>query len=257
MKYIQQENKTPEEDYWTWRSASFSDSQWAEYPELRERIVATLCGKGIRSVVDIGCGVGHLCRTLHRKGYSVVGIDRCWSMIDMASRNSPGSINYQVADACNIPFPDNTFDAATIRMVLHNVQPQWFPVLEETHRILKKKGRLLVVEGFPPGKRYMRFFKMVLAKEHSRHFFLKKSLLKSIKSAGFEIELIERIIVPNISVASWLANSVPDEKTRQQIMRLHRNMPELCKRAYNMKKKGRDLLINLTFFLILASCTKI
>jgi SAM-dependent methyltransferase len=48
-------------------------------------------GKGIRRVVDGGCGTGSLAAVLEKRGYRVVGFDRSREMIRMARRKSRSS----------------------------------------------------------------------------------------------------------------------------------------------------------------------
>ncbi len=97
-------------------------------------------------ILDVGCGTGHCSRQL-RDSYSkakIFGIDIAPGMIEEARKSQSlfRKINYQVADADQLPFEDNTFD-----LVFSSLTIQWLPDLKKTfselHRVLKPGGLLL------------------------------------------------------------------------------------------------------------------
>jgi SAM-dependent methyltransferase len=79
-------------------------------------------------VLDVGCGTGSLTFTLARRHgvRSICGIDYSAAYIDYAKRlsNDP-RIELRSGDACNLPYPDATFDRVLALLVLHFVaQPE-------------------------------------------------------------------------------------------------------------------------------------
>ena len=68
------------------------------------------------------------------------GIDLCRKRIDYLKLEG----DFQVADAQNIPFPDDTFDCVCSMGVLHHV-PDTQKALDEIYRVLKPGGRLIVM----------------------------------------------------------------------------------------------------------------
>jgi len=250
---IIKEHELPMQDYWEWRALSFDDLGWAKNPELRLRVAQALKGKNIRSVVDIGCGVGHQARTLASQGFSVTAIDNCQAMIDIALRSRSPSITYQMGDACHLPLPDHSVNAAVMRMLLHNVIPEWRQALSEAHRVLVKNGILVVVEGFPPDEMCSAFFVDVLSRVHPRHFFAtKEDLSEEIRSAGFLLEPIEKVILSGVSVRSWIENAIPNDHLKEELLRLHLQMPTEAQKGYNYRATQNDVLIDLHFALIVA-----
>lgn len=92
--------------------------------------------------VDIGCGEGANTRQLAQKGAKMSAIDIAPTFIRYAQQTEyevPLNIDYQVADATNLPFSDNTFDFATAFMSLMDM-PDPQKVLNEAYRILKPGG---------------------------------------------------------------------------------------------------------------------
>jgi len=62
-------------------------------------------------VLDLGCGAGRTTGTLHRLGFSLVGIDFSSSLLEVARHKYP-DIEFLRMDALNLQFPDASFDAA-------------------------------------------------------------------------------------------------------------------------------------------------
>lgn len=97
-------------------------------------------------ILDVGCGTGACSRQL-KKTFSkakVFAVDIAPGMIAKAKKSQGlfNKINYQVADADQLPFDDNQFD-----VVFSNLTIQWLPDLKKTfkelHRVLKPGGLLL------------------------------------------------------------------------------------------------------------------
>lgn len=109
-------------------------------------------------VLDLGCGTGYAARLaadIVGPGGSIVGLDISQKMIDVASRrtNALGftQVSFQTCDITHLPFPDDSFDAATARFSLMFV-PDVENTLSETHRVLKNGGRLVASVWAEPEK---------------------------------------------------------------------------------------------------------
>lgn len=57
----------------------------------------------------------------------------------------PGQVRFEEANAEDLPFADNSFDAYTIAFGIRNV-PRIQKALNQAHRVLKRGGRILVLE---------------------------------------------------------------------------------------------------------------
>lgn len=105
----------------------------------------------IRSVLDVGCGMGHWSRILSRilsKQAKITGIDREHAWVTEAQERTKSQANrfhYQQGLGEAIPFPDETFDMVTCQTVLIHV-PDVLLVLKEMTRVLKPGGLLVVAE---------------------------------------------------------------------------------------------------------------
>lgn len=97
---------------------------------------------GLRGL-DIGCGEGHNTRLVARQGATVTALDVSPVFVGHAAANErqqPLGIDYLVASAVELPFPDRAFDFATSFMCFMDVG--------ETERVLAEAFRVLRPGGF-------------------------------------------------------------------------------------------------------------
>lgn len=112
--------------------------------------------KGDR-ILDCATGTGDLALEFKEKvggGGYVLGTDFCSEMIAFAPGKAVKkglNIDFEVADAMNLPYDDNSFDIASIAFGIRNVdEPQ--TALKEMSRVVKPGGRVVVLEfGQPKG----------------------------------------------------------------------------------------------------------
>ena len=104
-------------------------------------------------VLDVACGTGDLSVELQKSGKAkVIGTDFCRPMLTIAAEKNPKNelnIPYLEADGMNLSFENETFDAVTIAFGLRNFS-NWQDGLKELHRILKKGGKLAILEFSSP-----------------------------------------------------------------------------------------------------------
>ncbi|MCI0574521.1 MAG: bifunctional demethylmenaquinone methyltransferase/2-methoxy-6-polyprenyl-1,4-benzoquinol methylase UbiE [Myxococcaceae bacterium] len=108
-------------------------------------------------VLDCATGTGDLALAFKRavgSTGSVVGTDFCAEMLAPAPAKAAQAgldVRFEVADALALPYPDATFDVASIAFGIRNVDD---PVrcLSEMARVVKPGGRVVVLEfGQPAG----------------------------------------------------------------------------------------------------------
>jgi demethylmenaquinone methyltransferase/2-methoxy-6-polyprenyl-1,4-benzoquinol methylase len=99
------------------------------------------------TVLDVCTGTGALAALLrHRVGVTgeVVAIDLTEAMLEVA-RVRVAQVRFVVGDACALPFPDRSFDAATMAFGLRNIDDHQ-KALDELGRVLRPGGRAVILE---------------------------------------------------------------------------------------------------------------
>lgn len=96
------------------------------------------CTSGTR-ILEVASGPGHLAHLATTLGASACGVDFSAAMIAEAGRRYP-SIVFAEADAANLPFPAEHFDAVVIGFGIHHF-PAPDRAAAEAHRVLKAGGR--------------------------------------------------------------------------------------------------------------------
>jgi len=107
--------------------------------------------------LDVCCGTGDLALLLARRvgvGGTVVGVDVSAAMLHVGRRRAAAAgvtriCRFAEGDAEVLPFPDASFDAATVGFGIRNVgHPE--VALRELRRVLRPGGRLAVLEFSRP-----------------------------------------------------------------------------------------------------------
>jgi len=103
------------------------------------------------NVIDICCGTGAQVLEYGRLGIIADGIDINQDMLKIAIKNrtrqNAVNVSYQLADAANLPFPDDYFDYATISFALHDKENTVrYQIISEMKRIVKPDGSLILID---------------------------------------------------------------------------------------------------------------
>jgi demethylmenaquinone methyltransferase/2-methoxy-6-polyprenyl-1,4-benzoquinol methylase len=103
------------------------------------------------TVLDVGCGTGVHLELYQKAGCAVFGIDLSPSMLHVARERLGDSAQLHRGDASKMPYSDRTFDLIIMATVLHEMSGRVrSKVITESKRILKKDGRILLID-FHPG----------------------------------------------------------------------------------------------------------
>jgi demethylmenaquinone methyltransferase/2-methoxy-6-polyprenyl-1,4-benzoquinol methylase len=95
-------------------------------------------------VLDACCGTGDLAIAGARAGGKVTGLDFSKAMLERARRKAP-ALEWLEGDLLALPFPAESFDAATVGFGVRNVE-DLNHALAELRRVLRPGGRLGILE---------------------------------------------------------------------------------------------------------------
>ena len=96
------------------------------------------------SVLDACCGTGDLAIACARVGGRVTGLDFSQRMLERARRKAP-ELEWVEGDLLSLPFPDDSFDAATVGFGVRNVE-DLDRAISELRRVLRPDSRLAILE---------------------------------------------------------------------------------------------------------------
>jgi len=98
-----------------------------------------------RNLMDVASGTGDLALKIQKEipTCDVIATDFCAEMLEHAS--SRGVKKTLVADALDLPFPDNEFDVLTVAFGLRNMGDYELG-LKEMRRVLKPEGHLFILD---------------------------------------------------------------------------------------------------------------
>ena len=140
-------------------SVYFQNPDFQEYtrkffiPGDMKPLVVKYCNiSGGSNVLDVGCGTGYFSRLIAEySAATVTGIDIDENFIRAADRiksgEQKGNITYKLADACNMPFENQSFDVVTSHTFLHSV-PDPVKAIKEMKRVCKPLGTIAAVTPF-------------------------------------------------------------------------------------------------------------
>jgi len=117
------------EKYWD------SFEQGALFPYINE-------SKG-KKILDAGAGTGRLSVRLHKVGAEVTALDISPEMLAILQQKDP-KIEVVEGDMEAMPFKDETFDTVFCSLALVHLR-DIEPFLDESYRVLKDGGRLILV----------------------------------------------------------------------------------------------------------------
>lgn len=178
--------------------APFYDIIVTPFSSVRDMVVIfTNAEKGSR-VLDVATGTGKQAFAFAKKGYEVVGIDLSEAMLSVAKKkNKFKNARFEVADATNLPFDDNSFDISSVSFALHDMPLSIREkVLKEMVRVTRDEGIVVVTDyGLPKnkvGKFLIYHFTALFEAEYYENFI--RSDLEALLNRN-RIRILEKVTV--------------------------------------------------------------
>ncbi|MBY8979175.1 MAG: class I SAM-dependent methyltransferase [Candidatus Lokiarchaeota archaeon] len=137
------------------------------HPDM-ERLANLFSEKGVRRILDLGCGTGRHLLFLLKKGFEVYGLDGSPNGLKIAKdwlteENLSSELTCQKIEH-EFPYKDGIFDAViSIQVIHHNLMKKILFTVNEIKRILKPEGFIFLT--FPL----------------SQSFYVKKKNMKKVE----------------------------------------------------------------------------
>lgn len=173
---------------WAW----LYDYEKYLFSPLRKKAAKFLDLKSPKKILDIATGTGAQAYEMAKLGHEVIGIDLSPEMLAQAKKKlSPNlKLKFLEADATKLPFKDETFDVAVISWGLHDMPYETgIKVLKEMKRVIKKNGKILIVDYMNPRKHIIaKFTHLFVSLYETKNYkpFIKKGLETYINEAGLK-----------------------------------------------------------------------
>jgi ubiquinone/menaquinone biosynthesis C-methylase UbiE len=158
--------------------------------KFRERLLVPAELQPGESVLDVGCGTGSLALVSARQVAPtgrVRGVDPSPEMIARArhkAKRQKLEVDFDVAWAQALPFPDGSFDVVLSTVMLHHIpRAAREDALREIRRVLKPAGRLVAIDfGLDPGGH-----KGLLGHLHRHGGLTARNLVELVTRTGYEV----------------------------------------------------------------------
>ncbi len=170
-------------NYWNKRSKRFAQLRSEEYESTLSSLwIAEITkhlplSKGL-NILDVGTGTGYFALLLAKYKHHIIGIDLSNEMIEKAKHLSTTknvNINFEIMDAENLLFADESFDVVISRNLTWNlIYPE--KAYQQWTRVLKKGGILLNFDADYSKESFSA--DCILPKEHAHHQIDKQLLLE-------------------------------------------------------------------------------
>jgi len=130
------------DDIADWYDAEFATSALGDSART---IVAGLLGDGPGELLDVGCGGGAHAAAFADRGWRVTGVDVSPAQLELARRRG---VEVHEADAAELPFEDDSFDAA-VSMFTHTDVEDFAAMVLETARVVRPGGPFVYLGVHP------------------------------------------------------------------------------------------------------------
>jgi len=192
------------EEYWSRFANTFDEDQTHIVGEaIQQTIIGRLSGEsGLGELIEFGCGAGFFTKVLAENASHVMATDLSDEMLAVARTQLKDWQNVIVekADCEKTDFPSGKFGSVFMANLIHVIENPSI-ALQESYRILKDGGLLLIVDYTGYGMKWFEMMKMGIRflrkwgkpPAYSKGKLSPDALCSLVESAGFKVEEVQLI----------------------------------------------------------------
>lgn len=163
------------------------------------------------TLLDVGCGTGHVLSALRERGFTGSGVDGSEAMLKHARRVNPG-VEFTQGYVTSLPFEDDSFDWVVCIEVLRYL-PRPEGCLREIARVLRPGGHCLVtatprfnLNGYAVINRLALSVPQRRLTRLRQFFTTSRRLKRQLSSAGFDSVVVHGVYLGPVN---WLQRLAP------------------------------------------------
>lgn len=229
----------------------------AALPRLLERVEPVMD----ESLLDLACGPAHTALFFAPYVRAIAGVDLSPEMLGTARIGAEAREIANAAWVCGdvhrLPFRDRSFDLVTCRAAAHHFAdvPR---ALAEAARVLKRGGRLGVVDGMAPEDDALDRFLNDLDRLHDPttvRNYRPSEWRRMIEATGLRLDSMETEVYEmpeGRSLADWIARSGGSSVVLEEARRRLGEAPPAVREYLHVREAGDDLLFDYGRVVIVA-----
>ncbi len=214
---------------------------------------------GSERVLDIATGTGFTAFAFASKVRHVVATDLTKEMVlkaaQLAREQAIGNVDFALAAAETLPFPNERYDIVTCRLAPHHFQdvPAF---LREVHRVLRTNGRFCMVDSVSPeSEKLIAWQNRVETLRDNSHVYgyPPSQWERMITDAGFVLEKTAHVRNAQMSFAWWVR---PEKNSPELVKEIREAFTELsleeASAHYTVQTEGNDFYFSWPMYAVKA-----
>ena len=171
------------EDIWNWGSPAGKARA-----QRRSEFFSKYMSLG-QTCLEMGCGTGFFSRLVAFTGANIIAVDISEELLEEArAKTEAENITYEIADAHNLKYEDNSIDFVYGSSILHHLE--FGPAMSEILRVLKPGGKMVFAEPNMVNpqiwaERNIEYVRKKVGASPDETAFVRFTLEPKLKDAGF------------------------------------------------------------------------